>query len=810
MTKYICIHSHFYQPPRENPWLDRIQEQESAAPFQNWNERISNECYRENGRSRIKNERNYVEGILNNYSKINFNFGPTLLSWLEHFDPRTYDYIIKGDMMSVERFSGHGNAIAQCYNHMIMPLANRRDKETQVVWGIKDFEKRFNRYPEGMWLPETAVDLETLEVLAQNRIKYVILAPRQAAKIKKLDTSQGAEAWIDVSSENINTRISYSIKLPSGAEIAAFFYDGGLSKAVAFDGLLHNGEHFADRLLGGFFYEDHGSQLVHIATDGESYGHHHRYGDMALAYALNKIENRDDVHLCNYGYFLKMQPPNFEVQIFENSSWSCAHGIERWKSDCGCNSGGRPEWNQRWRTPLRQTLDELRDEINQKFESEMAKYNIDPWAVRNDYINVVFNRNETSNGEFIKKWIPDFNLESEQVAFLKAFELQRQLQFMYTSCAWFFDESSGIETVQVLQYALRAVELAEDLWGSFVLEKFLNNLKMIPSNLPLYENAYGIYDKILKNCQIGFFKIATQYAVASLFRDPSDLTRVYSFDVKKEDLERVKIGSNKFSFGHAEFRSRITYSKKHIMFTAVHLGENIISAGVALFNSDEEYTVFKESLKQKIHEGDLITIMREIDKTFDKNVFTLNDLLPEDRHYLIKDILREKMIAIDSKLQQIYDDNYTFVSFLNSLSIKMPCQLKVAFEHVVNEKIIELFKETIDELNTKQLSQLVADAGKSNLTLKEADLRKVFISRLIDFAENIKSGFYNQHVLANFLFAVKFAKNIIPNLHLSEVQFLIYRWREGFEALPPEFRSVAEEIFDALRIERRPEYRAQS
>jgi alpha-amylase/alpha-mannosidase (GH57 family) len=802
MSKYICIHSHFYQPPRENPWLDKIQEQESAAPFHNWNERISNECYRENGRSRIKNERNYVEGVSNNYSKMNFNFGPTLLSWLEHHDPRTYDYIIKGDLMSVERYSGHGNAIAQCYNHMIMPLANKRDKETQIIWGIRDFEKRFNRYPEAMWLPETAVDIETLEILAEHKMKYVILAPRQAAKIHKLDTSDWVDVWIDVSSENINTKIPYLIKLPSGAQIAAFFYDGGLSKAVAFDGLLHNGEYFANRLLDGFTQE-HGPQLVHIATDGESYGHHHRYGDMALTYAVKQIEDRDDVHLCNYGYFLKLYPPMFEVKIFENSSWSCAHGIERWKSDCGCNSGGRPEWNQKWRAPLRKTLNELRDDINEKFEHEVAKFNVDPWAVRNDFINVIVNRNENTNSEFIKKWIPHITNEAEQASFLKAFEIQRQLMFMFTSCAWFFDETSGIETVQVLQYALRAVEFAEDMWGSFVLDKFLHNLKTIPSNIDEYNSAYDIYEKILKNCQIGFVKIAAQYAMGSLFHEPAEVSSVYAFDVKKLDLEKIKNGSNKFVVGHAEFRSRITYSKRHIMFTAVHLGENNISAGVSLFNNNDEYINFKEGLVQKIVEGDFVSIMREIDRTFEKNVFTLNDLLHEDRLYLIKDILKEKMIVIDFRLQQIYDDNYVLVSFLNSLGIKLPNQLKLSFEQIVNEKMLNLFSSTIESLNTKQLTQLHNDAMKSHLQLKETEMRKVFLNKLIEFAEGIHGGFYNTQVLTNFLFAVRYAKDIVPNLHLSEVQFLIYKWREGFETVPSEFSSLAEEIFDALRLESR-------
>lgn len=799
MSKYVCLHAHFYQPPRENPWLDRIQAQESAAPFHDWNERISSECYRENGRSRIVNGRNFVEGILNNYSKMSFNFGPTLLSWMEDNDPRTYDYIINGDLMSQERLNGHGNAIAQCYNHMIMPLANRLDKETQTIWGIKDFEKRFNRYPEAMWLPETAVDIETLEVLAQYRMKYVILAPRQAKRVRKI----GQEEWIDVSFENINTRIPYLIKLPSGERIAAFFYNGGISKAVAFDGLLHNGDYLANRILSGFSNSDEMAELVHIATDGESYGHHHKYGDMALAYALKKIEEQNDVHLCNYASFLEMHPPVYEVEIFENSSWSCAHGIERWRSDCGCNSGGGPRWNQQWRKPLRATLDELRDAINVKFVSEMERLGVNPWEVRNDFIEVIFNRSLEANQAFIAKWIPDATEEKDQVIFIKSLELQRQLLFMYTSCAWFFDESSGIETVQVLQYALRAVELAEDIWGSFVLDPFLKNLKTIPSNIPHYQNAYGIYEKIIKACQFDFYKLSVHYAVTSLFKekDPNVLASMYRYDVKKGDLDRVKIGSNRFVCGHAEFRSRLTYSKKSVMFAAVHLGENILSAGVTLLKNEDDYKEFKEILRQKIIDADLTAYMREFDKRFDKRIFTVKDLIADDRNYLIKDILARKMDRIDSHYQRIYNDNLILVSYLRDLNIEMPTELKISFEYVINKMIIQIFKEKIDSLNTAELERCLKEAENGRLELKASEMAKFFQERLIEFAEVIEGGHYNQLILSNFLFAVKFAKTIVPSLSLSETQFLIYKWHTGFEAMPGEFVDITREIFDVLRIE---------
>ena len=797
MNKYVCIHSHFYQPPRENPWLDQIEQQDSAAPFHDWNERIASECYRENGRSKIVNGRNYVIGVSNNYARMNFNFGPTLHSWLEHHDKRTYDYIIKGDIASKERFNGHGNAIAQCYNHIIMPLANRRDKETQIVWGIKDFEKRFNRYPEAMWLPETAVDLESLEIMAQYHLKYVILAPRQASKVRALNSSD----WTDVSSENINTHMPYLIKLPSGGEIAAFFYDGMLSKAVAFDGLLHNGDTLAKRIVESFSNANAENQLVHIATDGESYGHHHKYGDMALAYALKKMEDDSHIKLCNYGYYLEIQPPTFEVQIFENSSWSCVHGVERWKSDCGCNTGGNPAWNQKWRSPLRQTLNELRDQVNEKFEISMKKFKIDPWLVRNDYVNTFLNRTEKSNQDFVKKWIPDFNKEEDQIEFVKSFELQRQMQLMFTSCAWFFDEVSGIETVQVLQYALRAVELAENLWGSFLMEKFLANLKMIPSNIPLYGNAYGIYQQIVKKCEIDFFAIAAHYAVASLFKEQDPVTPLYCYDVKKTDLERIKVGRNRFVCGHAEFRSRSTYSKKHIMFAAVHLGENIVSAGVSLLTNVEEYHVFKSNLREKVETADVTSYMREFDKRFKEKIFTLKDLLADDRAKLAKDTLYKKMERIDAQYLRIYNDNFMLVSYLSSLKMEIPEQLKSTFEYVINKMIIQLFNDKIENFKTQELMRYMQEITEGHFELKTSNLEKFFQERLIAFSETIGNGQYNQTILANFLFAVKFATNIAPTISLSEIQCVMFKWREGFEALPPEYETITHAIFDALKIE---------
>ena len=441
--KFLTIHGHFYQPPRENPWLEAIELQDSALPFHDWNERICKECYNPNSVSRIVDNKNQILDIVNNYQYMSFNFGPTLLSWMEEFAPLTYERIIKADIDSISEHSGHGNALAQVYNHMIMPLANAHDKETQVKWGIRDFEYRFGRKPEGIWLAETAVDDATLKVLVDNGIKFTILSPYQALKIRKT----GDKEWQDVSWGNIDPARSYryTLKGDSKKSIALFFYDGAISKSVAFDELLKDGNRFIKRLKEGVSETRNYPQLVNIATDGESYGHHTKFGDMALSYVL-KIKAEDEgFKITNYAEYLDKYESDYEVDIKQASSWSCFHGVGRWKEDCGCSTGGHPGWNQKWREPLRNALDYLRDELAKVFEAEGPKYfNDNPWAIRNKYIDVILDRNYVTIRKFQKEnFKPDLT-EEQKVKGMELLEIQRQAMLMYTSCGWFFSEISGI------------------------------------------------------------------------------------------------------------------------------------------------------------------------------------------------------------------------------------------------------------------------------------------------------------------------------------------------------------------------------
>ena len=475
MSNYICVHGHFYQPPRENPFTGEVAEQPTAAPYHDWNERITDECYAANTHAAILDEDGAVTRVVNTYERISFDFGPTLLSWLEDNATDTYQAIVAADAASAARFDGHGSAMAQAYNHTILPLTNARDRVTQVRWGIADFEHRFGRRPEGMWLPETAVDSETLELLAREGIAFTVLSPFQAAAVEGADGS-----WHEVEAGSVDTRIPYSIDLPEGRRISVFFYDGSISHEIAFDGILDDGAALAGRLIDATGDPDDGPRLVQVATDGESYGHHHRHGEMALAVALDMIDAHPDVRLTNYAEFLARYPATRSASIVEDSSWSCAHGVERWRSDCGCSTGREPRWNQRWRGPLRDSLDWLRDQLVGPFEAVGSDLFPDPWAARDAYIDVVLGG---PVGRFLDEHArPGLSAEERETA-IGLLDIQHRAMLMYTSCGWFFDDISGLEAVFVLRHAGRVAQLAREVLKLDLETEFLARLEAARSNL---------------------------------------------------------------------------------------------------------------------------------------------------------------------------------------------------------------------------------------------------------------------------------------------------------------------------------------
>jgi alpha-amylase/alpha-mannosidase (GH57 family) len=495
----ICIHGHFYQPERANPWTGEIDPQESAAPYGNWNERITAEAYAPNAAARILGPDGKTARTVNNYENISFNFGPTLLGWLATHAPDTYAAVLDADRAGRNRLNGHGPAIAQMYGHSIAPLDTPRDRHTQAVWGIRDFEHRFGRRPEGIWLPETAVDIPTLETIAALDIRFTILAPHQAAEVRPA----GADRWQTIGKQGIDPRVPYRCCLPSGRDITLFFYDGGIAHDVAFGDLLDDADRFADRLLAGF--DRDAPQLVNIATDGETWGHHHKFGDMALAACIERLQARDDVKLTVYGEFLDRNPPAGEVRIREHSSWSCAHGTQRWQSDCGCNTGAHPGWNQRWRAPLRTAMNWLRDALAPIYEQQMDPLCADPWQARNDYVTLLLDRSEENVLRFCADHaradltvknagcVAKRNLTSEGRTFLGLLEMQRWALFMFSSCSWFFDDISNLSSMQVMRCAARALELCREHTGTDLEPGYVDILYAAASNLPDIGNGAQLY-----------------------------------------------------------------------------------------------------------------------------------------------------------------------------------------------------------------------------------------------------------------------------------------------------------------------------
>jgi alpha-amylase/alpha-mannosidase (GH57 family) len=709
LEKYICIHGHFYQPPRENAWLEVIEVQDSAHPYHDWNERISAECYGPNAASRILNEKGVIKNIINNYSRISFNFGATLLSWMQVYDRETYDAIIEADRESVKNFGGHGSAMAQVYNHIILPLANKRDKETQIIWGIRDFISRFGRLPEGMWLAETAVDVESLELLVKHGIKFTVLAPRQAKAIRKL----GDTKWSDVTTESLDTRRSYTCKLPSGKSIALFFYDGQIAQGVAFDGLLYDGKKFADRLLGSFADRSE-AQLVHIATDGETYGHHHKHGDMALAFCLDHIERNSESSLTNYAEFLAKFPPVYEAMIHENSSWSCVHGVERWRNDCGCNSGGKPNWNQRWRKPLRESLDWLRDELGLIFEREASKVLKDPWKAREDYINVILERNDDN----IRKFLKEHCLRDvEQNHVLRLMEVQRHAMLMYTSCGWFFDEISGIETTQIMQYACRAIQLVSQISETHLEEDFLKRLVTAPSNVSSLENGAQIYRKYVLPAKTNLQRVGMHYAVASIFEEDPESFPVFNYTTQNEIFIRKEAGEQKLVIGVTRVRSNVTRSQKKFAFAVIYMGQHNIIGNISLDMDADIFTTMQEQVVKAFDEGRLGDIIGLMQTYFGSEKYTIWQLFQDEKRKVFNLITQQSMNDLEESLRRIYNRDYPLVNALANNDTPIPNAYRTTFEYILNADLVRCFQT--DKINIRQVERIMSELSKWKLAIED-------------------------------------------------------------------------------------------
>ena len=864
--RYICVHGHFYQPPRENPWLETVEVQDSAAPFHDWNERITSECYAPNGASRIQNKAGAITRIVNNYARMSFNFGATLLSWLEDKAPRTYRMIQDADRASAARYSGHGSAIAQVYNHIIMPLASRRDARTQIRWGIADFEHRFGRKPEGMWLAETAVSRWVLDLMAQEGIRFTVLAPHQCARVRRLNddevaaraaaaavakrtppadssmprrrmsdphveqtvaafhsaasgsaapaeastqahavksTEASTTPWSETPNANVDPTQPYLVHLDEGRSIEVFFYDGPGSRAIAFEGLLNSGEEFGRRLLGGLHRDKPESepQLAHVATDGESYGHHHKHGEMALSYAMHWIETNKHAKLTNYGEYLELFPPTWEAEVADDTSWSCSHGVERWRSDCGCN-GGKAGWNQAWRGPLRAALDMLRDQTAPLAEALAAPLLKDLWQARDGFIAVMLDRSPSSIKKFFATHAARPLTEAERITVLELMELERHTQLMYTSCGWFFDEISGIETVQIIAYAGRVLQLAAKLFGApgAALEaEFLALLARAQSNVPSIGDGAEVYRRNVLSARVDLEHVGAHYAISSIFRSYPDTGEIFCFDLHRQSYEVFTSGRGRVALGRAQINSQITEEKEDICFAVLHLGDQNLSAAVRRYTADDEaaWTAFTESARTLIGRANLPELIRLIDKFFGNTLYSLTSLFADEQHRILKSILNQTLSEVEGSLMRIYEEHATLLHFLSETGVAAPPALALAASFAINASLRKALEA--DAYDASEVGQLLRRATADGVTLDAALLSftadkrmKRALSRLEDAASqpNAMAALHETRAIAESLRMLPMevtlwqAQNIWNDLlRRPSSAFWTPEFREGFRKL---------------------------
>jgi alpha-amylase/alpha-mannosidase (GH57 family) len=839
--RYVCIHGHFYQPPRENPWLETVEIQSSAAPYHDWNERVSAECYAPNGAARVVNGKNKIIRILNNYGRISFNFGPTLLSWLQDNAKRVYRMILDADVMSQQRFGGHGSAMAQVYNHIIMPLASRRDKITQIRWGIADFESRFGRKPEGMWLSETAVDMETLDLMAAHGIRFVILAPYQCARVRPLAapvkvtkakgrqsakqaakaisaevpspngiSAGGAEAsaeaaeeipWTETPTASVDTTRAYVVRLNENRSIAAFFYDGPRSRAIAFEGLLNDGETFARRLLSGFSEKSDHAQLVHVATDGESYGHHHHYGEMALAWALKWIEGEGRAKLTNYGQFLEKFPPAYEAQIFDDTSWSCVHGVERWRSNCGCNSG-RAGWNQLWRKPLREALDCLRDTVGPLVKKRAETLFKDVDAARDGYISIVLDRSRESIDAFLAIHAARELGVTERTAALELMELERHAQLMYTSCGWFFDEISGIETVQVIAYAARVLQLARKLFGedAATLEaEFVRQLSEAPSNIPAQKDGATVYEHSVKGMQVVLEQVGAHYAISSVFTNYPEQTDLFCYTIRRQEYEVETSGRGRLAIGKAHICSKITDEQETVIFAVLHFGDQNITAAVKAYDDKQEaaHEEFIRTSRAAVVRADFPEVIRGFDRYFAGTTYSIQSLFKDEQQRIVELILKPRLQRVEASLGSIYEDQASLLHFLSQSGLQRPAALTLAATFAINAGLRRALES--DPVDAIQVRTYLGLAKSDQVDLDKPLLGyigdKQMKRAMKDLREEIVEDAEETATLDNALQTARILSELPFEVNLWQAQNLwydVYRRRYGSLTHSAETRAEAD------------------
>ncbi len=797
MKKYICIHGHFYQPPRENPWLDVIERQDSAYPYHDWNQRVDAECYTPNTAARILDAEQYIVELLNNYEYISFNFGPTLMRWLERYSPATYRKIIEADTASVHRNNGHGNAIAQIYNHIIMPLATRKDKEIQVKWAIEDFRYHFHRDPEGMWLSETAVDTETLEVLADHGIKFTILSPYQARRFRKL----GSKRWIEVQG-GIDCRFPYLCRLPGGKSIVLFFYDGPIAQDIAFGGLLNSGEAFFQRLLGvadaPLPFSDVPAVLVNVATDGETYGHHHKFGEMGLAYAIKRALEHPEVEITNYSVFLAKFPPMFEVEIWENTSWSCAHGVERWRSDCGCKIGGN-EWNQKWRTPLRRAMDRLREITDGAIGEVLREYG-DPDALLKDYIQVMLKPH--LRREWLEERIGKSLSREERVRIWKALEAGKFSLFIFTSCAWFFDEISGLEATQILTYAVRCIELLEDLGFDGVEEEIKSILAEAKSNIKEFHDGAWIYENFAKVRRRGIEEMSAHFAIYNLFLPLEDNpVRMYVYAVDSDEFYRDAFNDYQISVGRLKIGHLPTEEERAFEFVVFYSGAHDVRCSLKEGFDDAGFGEFINGISSAFRDHNLTELIRRMDLYFGHSYYGMDVVVIDERQKILDRVVKETLVHFEETFESLFDAYQIFFEGLRALNYSLPFTLTLVIQQVLNRRLKSLLASgSLDDETYSQVIAVIEEiegyGGSVEVGQVKEALERILEGLVVRLSEEV-----NREVLADLLRLLELSARLRIQVNLWELQnvFIHYN-KEARDKILPDLKVLWEELGRRIRV----------
>ncbi|MDH7599939.1 MAG: DUF3536 domain-containing protein [Sedimentisphaerales bacterium] len=770
MERFVCIHGHFYQPPRENPWLEEVELQDSAYPFHDWNQRVTEECYWPNAASRILGPDKRIIDIINNYAHISFDFGPTLLRWLQRHAGDLYDLILEADKEGQRRFGGHGPAIAQVYNHQIMPLANQLDKRTAVIWGINDFETRFGRSPEGMWLPETAVDTATLEVLAEYGIKFTILSPMQALEVRPLKGGQ----WTNVEGERIDTTMPYLCRLPSGRSIAIFLYHGPTAQAVASGYMLQNGEMLTNALLA---IVDKSGGLAHLATDGETFGHHHRHTDMALAYCLHLIQSRGLARLTVYGQYLEMFPPTWEVRIKENSSWSCAHGIERWRDNCGCAFGKGMAGKQQWRRPLRQAMDGLRDTLAHIFQSDMAQFCPDPWAARDAYIQVVNDRDPKTIQRFLEQQTGRQLDHGQKVQMMKLLDMQRNALLMYASCGWYFDDIGGIEPIQAMHYACRAIQLAAELGHDDLEPGFELVLEQAQSNDPKLGNGRLIYQTLVKPNAADLHRVGAHLAVSSMFDSCPGQLEVYCYNANITNCQRYEAGLQALVTGRATISSQIVLEEQTMDFAVVRFSEHDVIAAVTDPLPDHQFKAMQDGLRAAFQVGNTTEIVRLMNLIFSGGHYSLHHLFKDQQRQILYRMLENTWDEVHTAFSQIYHRNIRIMHMMRGMGIPLSGALAAVAGYVISEELLAtILNEPID---LQKLQDLVEEAARLAIQLDQSTLQFEASRRINGLMEQLRSNPDDLDLLARIEVLLKIISRVVTGLNLQTAQNILFELSKG-------------------------------